>query len=158
MSRSYWDTTKLKELKKGGKLLAAWAQLGTSLSAEILAEAGFDVVVIDMEHAPFTIPSIIPLMQAIKGTDSVPFVRAPWNDIVVIKQILDAGAYGIHIPYVSTKEEAENAVKYCKYAPQGIRGIAGSHRAVNYGLNKTEYYQTRIPTLLSLWPLKRRRA
>ena len=122
-------------------MLAAWAQLGSSLSTEILAEAGFDVVVIDMEHAPYSIPSIIPLMQAMKGTDCIPFVRAPWNEIVIIKQILDAGAYGIHIPYVCTKQEAENAVKYCKYAPQGIRGIAGSHRAVNYGLNKTQYYQ-----------------
>ena len=67
-------------------------------------------------------------------------VRAPWNDMVHIKQILDAGAYGVHIPYVSTREEAEYAVRACRYAPEGTRGIAGSQRAVNYGTKKAEYY------------------
>jgi 2-dehydro-3-deoxyglucarate aldolase/4-hydroxy-2-oxoheptanedioate aldolase len=141
MNTSFFDTAKIKSLRTGGTLLAAWAQLGSNLSAEILAEAGFDVLVIDMEHAPVTIPDTISMIQAIKGTGCIPFVRAAWNDMVLIKQILDTGAHGVHIPYVSTKEEAEHAVKCCKYAPAGIRGIDSSHRAANYSLNKNEYWR-----------------
>lgn len=120
---------------------AAWAQLGSNMSAEILAEAGFDVLVIDMEHAPFDLPTLITLLQSVKGTGCAPFVRVPWNDMVWIKQVLDAGAYGIHVPYVSTREEAEYAVKSCKYPTVGFRGVAGSQRAVGFGMSKSEYYQ-----------------
>ena len=115
-------------------------QLGSNISAEIIAEAGFDMMIIDMEHAHMTLPELITIIQATKGTDCVPIVRTPWNDMVWCKQILDTGAYGLHIPYVSTREEAENAVRYCKYPMQGVRGIAGSHRAVNYGMCKEDYY------------------
>ncbi|MBR0597586.1 hypothetical protein KCX82_06865 [Clostridiales bacterium BAD-6] len=141
MSRNFFDHTIMNKLKHQEPVSAAWAQLGSNLSAEILAEAGFEVLVIDMEHAPIDMSTLITLIQATKGTDCVPFVRVPWNDMVWCKRVLDAGAYGIHIPYVSTKEEAEYAVKSCKYAPQGFRGIAGSQRAVNFSLNKSEYYE-----------------
>lgn len=130
-----------EKLRRKEPVSAAWAQLGSNLSAELLAEAGFDVLVIDMEHSPVHIPSLISMIQATKGTDCVPFIRAPWNDMVCIKQILDSGAYGIHIPYVSTREEAEYAVRSCKYAPEGVRGIASNHRAVNYSMNKMEYFK-----------------
>lgn len=127
-------------LRKHNKVCAAWVQMGSSISAEIFAEAGFDMIVIDAEHSPTTLPNLVSIMQAIKGTNCFPMVRAPWNDQITIKQILDCGAGGIHIPYVSTVEEAENAVKYCKYPPRGVRGIAGSQRAVCYGQKKSEYY------------------
>ena len=129
-----------QRLRSGGKVCAAWAQLGSNISAEIFAEAGFDMLVIDAEHAPTTLPGMISMMQAVKGTNCFPMVRTPWNDMVHIKQILDCGAMGLHIPYVSTREEAENAVRYSKYPMQGIRGIAGSQRAVCYGLDKADYY------------------
>lgn len=140
MSKIFFDNSIANKLKNKEKVSAAWAQLNSNISAEIFAEAGFDVLVIDAEHSPTHLPSMISMMQATKGTNCVPFVRAAWNDAVMIKQILDIGAYGIHIPYVSTKEEAEYAVKCCKYAPEGFRGVASSQRAVNYSLNKTDYY------------------
>ncbi len=140
MSKHFMDTTVLEKLKRGEKVSAAWNQLGSNVSAEIIAEAGFDVIVIDMEHAHTTLPDVISMIQATKGTGCVPFVRIPWNDIVWCKQVLDTGAYGIHVPYVCTKEEAERAVRYCKYPMQGVRGIAMSHRAVNYGLSRSEYF------------------
>lgn len=140
MSKQFFDTTILDKLRRGEKVSASWNQLGSNLSAEIIAEAGFDVQVIDMEHAHMTLPQLITLIQATKGTDCVPFVRVPWNDIVWCKQVLDTGAYGIHVPYVQTKEEAEAAVRYCKYPPMGVRGIAGSHRSVNYGMEKENYF------------------
>ncbi len=130
----------LKKLRSHEPVSATWAQLASNISAEILAETGFEVLVIDMEHSPVTIERLISMLQGIKGTGCVPFVRAPWNDMVWIKQILDAGVCGVHIPYVSTKEEAEYAVKACKYAKAGFRGIAGSQRAVMYGMDKADYY------------------
>ncbi|BDF72368.1 5-keto-4-deoxy-D-glucarate aldolase [Oscillospiraceae bacterium] len=129
-----------RRLRSRQKVCAAWAQMGCSISAEIFAEAGFDMLVIDAEHSPTTLPGIVSLLQAIKGTGCFPMVRAPWNDPVSIKQLLDCGAAGIHVPYVSTREEAELAVRCCKYPPQGIRGIAGSQRAVGYGAEKADYY------------------
>lgn len=140
MSKDFFDTTVLQKLRNGGKVSAAWNQLGSNISAEILAEAGFDVLVIDMEHAHTTLPDVISMIQATKGTNCVPFIRVPWNDIVWCKQALDTGAYAIHIPYVQTKEEAEAAVSYCKYPTKGVRGIAMGHRAVNYGMKKQEYF------------------
>ena len=140
MAKSFFDTTVCQKLKNGGKVSAAWDQMNSNISAEILAEAGFDVLVIDMEHAHTTLPNVISMIQATKGTECVPFIRVPWNDIVWCKQALDTGAYGIHVPYVQTKEETEAAVRYCKYPMQGVRGIAMSHRAINYGMNKDDYF------------------
>ena len=129
-----------ERLKNKGRVLAAWAQMGSNLSAEIFAEAGFDMVVIDSEHSPTTLPGLAAMMQATKGTNCFPMVRVPWNDMVMLKQTLDVGAAGVHIPYVSTPEEAEAAVWFCKYPPMGVRGIAGSQRAVCYGQDKADYY------------------
>lgn len=141
MAKTFFDPTVMDMLRAHKPVSAAWAQMGNNISAEILAESGFDVLVVDMEHAPVDLPALVGILQAVKGTGCAPIVRAPWNDMVWIKQILDAGAYGIHVPYVSTREEAEYAVRCCKYAPEGVRGIAGSQRAVNYSLNKADYYK-----------------
>ena len=129
-------------LRADKKVSAAWLQAASPVTSEILAEAGFDVLLIDMEHGPGDILTLISQIQAMKEENAVPFVRAPWNDFVVIKRILDAGAYGLIIPYVSTKEEAEAAVRAAKYPPEGIRGIAGSTRAGHFGYNSTEYFES----------------
>ena len=142
MGTKFVDSTIMNKLRKGKRVSAAWAQLGSVFSTEIFAEAGFDVIVIDMEHAPWDLKTAASAMQACKGTGCAPFVRIPWNDMVWCKHALDLGAYGLHIPYISTKKEAEDAVRFCKYPTDGgIRGIAGSHRAVNFGLSKKEYYK-----------------
>ena len=132
--------TVAERMRRGEKLSASWAQLTSSMSAEILAEAGFDVIVPDMEHAPYSLPQLVSVLQAIKGTDCFSMVRAPWNDAVMIKQILDCGAQGIHVPYVCNREEAEYAVKCCKYPLQGIRGLTSSQRATCYGMRKQAYF------------------
>jgi 2-dehydro-3-deoxyglucarate aldolase/4-hydroxy-2-oxoheptanedioate aldolase len=129
-------------LRADKKISAAWVQAASPITSEILAEAGFDVLLIDMEHGPGDIMTLISQIQAMKGENSVPFVRATWNDFVLIKRILDAGVYGLIIPYVSTKEEAAAAVRAAKYPPEGIRGIAGSPRAGHFGYNSTEYYES----------------
>lgn len=130
-----------KTLKQKGKVTAAWIQTGSNVATEIMASVGFDVLIVDMEHSTTDPRTLVTLLQAMKGTAVVPFARAPWNDLVAIKRILDCGIMGISIPYVSTYEEALRAVKSCKYPPQGFRGIAASHRAAGYGTNVDQYLQ-----------------
>ncbi len=89
-------------------------------------------------------------MQALQGSDTVPLVRVPWNDFVTIKRILDAGAAGLLVPYVNTREEAEAAVSACRYPPYGIRGVAGSPRAAGYGHNIRDYLDRADEELLIL--------
>jgi len=127
-------------LKAGKKTAGSWAQILSPISAEILSQAGFDWLLIDMEHGPNDIPSLLAQIQAMRGSKAVPIVRAPWNDFVVIKRILDIGAYGVLVPYVNTKAEAEAAVRACKYPPEGIRGIAGSTRAASFNQNSMNYF------------------
>lgn len=131
---------KLKtKLGNGGVTAGAWVQLASPFTAEILSMAGFDWLMIDMEHGPGDILTLISQIHALKGTNCVPLVRIPWNDFVQIKRILDAGAHGLLIPYVNTTAEAELAVKACKYPLEGIRGVAGSPRAPGYGQNIGNY-------------------
>lgn len=136
----YENALKTK-LKASKKTIGAWVQIASPFTAEILSSAGFDWLMLDMEHGPGDILTLVSQIHAMKSTDSVPLVRTPWNDFVIIKRILDAGAQGVLIPYVNTLAEAEQAVKACKYPLEGIRGVAGSPRAAGYGQNLGGYLQ-----------------
>lgn len=126
-------------LKDGEKTAGAWLQIASPFTAEIMSQAGFDWLMLDMEHGPGDILTLITQLQAMKGSETAALVRAPWNDFVIIKRILDTGVHGLLVPYVNTREEAESAVRACRYPPQGIRGVAGSPRAQGYGQNVREY-------------------
>ncbi len=141
MENVLYQNSVKRRLLKGEKCSAAWIQLGSPIACEILAESGFDILVIDGEHAPIS-PEMMPsLMMATKGTGVMPMARVPWNDLVQIKRFLDSGIQGIHIPYICNREEAQRAVNACKYPPIGSRGIAGSPRACGYGQNRNQYIQ-----------------
>jgi 4-hydroxy-2-oxoheptanedioate aldolase len=84
-------------------------------------------------------PDAIAQLRAIQGTKCAGLVRVPWNDIVFIKRVLDAGVHGIMVPQVNTAEEARAAVAACRYPPLGIRGAAGGTRAASYGLDMGYY-------------------
>lgn len=128
-----------KLLKEGKRVTAAWAQAASPITTEILGESGYDAVMIDLEHGPGDILTLISQVQALKGQRAVPFVRAPWNDFVQLKKILDAGVYGLLVPYVNSAREAEDAVRAVLYPTEGIRGVAGSPRAAHYGRQSLEY-------------------
>lgn len=133
-------TNPLKQkLLAGQKTAGAWLQIASPFTAEILSQAGFDWLIIDMEHGPGDIMMLISQMQAMQGSEAVPLVRVPWNDAMVVKRVLDAGAYGIIFPAVSTRDDAEAAVFACKYPPEGLRGAAASPRAAGYGQNTGNY-------------------
>ncbi|MBC7114545.1 MAG: hypothetical protein H5T47_02815 [Archaeoglobi archaeon] len=133
---------KTKELLKNGDFaIGAWVTIQHPDVAEIMATLPFDWLLFDMEHSPAEIYSINMMLPALNGTDITPLIRVPWNDMVVIKRALDIGAQGILVPYVNSREEAENAVRFTRYPPRGLRGV-GPRRATRYGsIPASEYYE-----------------
>jgi len=127
-----------KKLKRREVTLGSWITLGNTSVAEIMAKAGFEWLVVDMEHSVITLDIAQQLIQVIEGCGAVPLVRVGENDATVIKRVMDAGAYGVIVPMVNTKKQAEAAVKAVKYPPVGTRGV-GLARAQGYGSNFEEY-------------------
>lgn len=128
-----------KKLKNGQTTVGAFLQTLSPVAAEILGQCGFDWLIVDLEHAPGDFANLQAQLQAMSGANVVPFARAPWNDEVAIKRILDTGVLGVLVPYVNSRAEAEAAVAACKYPPQGVRGVAGSPRAAGYTGNAVPY-------------------
>lgn len=125
-----------RAIYSGQTQYGAWLMLASPIASEALAYAGFDFLVLDMEHAPADIPNALSQLQAIEGGGTQVVVRLAWNDQVLIKRALDIGAQTIMLPFVQTKDEAEAAVRAARYPLAGRRGVAASHRASRYGLVK----------------------
>lgn len=106
--------------------IGLWLGLANAYSAELLAGAGFHWLLIDGEHAPNDLRTVLGQLQAIAPYGSQPVVRAAWNDPVLIKQLLDVGAQTLLIPMIQSAEEARAAVRACHYPPQGIRGVGSA--------------------------------
>jgi 4-hydroxy-2-oxoheptanedioate aldolase len=121
------------QLQSGRAQLGCWLSLGSHAAAEICAGAGFDWVLIDMEHAPNELPSVHHQLHAVAGTPTSALVRPAWNDTVVIKRLLDLGAQTLLIPFVETAEEARRAVAATHYPPGGVRGVSTNSRANRFG-------------------------
>ncbi|SFC66019.1 4-hydroxy-2-oxo-heptane-1,7-dioate aldolase [Pragia fontium] len=119
--------------------IGLWLGLSSPYSAELLAGAGFDWLLIDGEHAPNELQTILGQLQAIAPYPSQAVVRPPWNDPVRVKQILDIGAQTVLLPMVQTAEEADIAVRSTRYPPNGIRGV-GSALARASRWNRVEDY------------------
>ncbi len=113
--------------------IGTWIMSGSALVAEALGHAGFDWGVVDMEHSPLDMGDVVHLLQAIGNTKMVPVVRVPWNEPVVVKRVLDAGATTVLFPFVQSAAEAAAAVAATRYPPDGIRGMAGMSRATRFG-------------------------
>ena len=111
----------------------AWLMCATPTTAEALGCVGFDFLVVDMEHTPIDTPQMIGILQTIAGTPAQAVVRPPWNDMVMVKRCMDAGAQTLLFPFVQNPEEARRAVASTRYPPQGLRGVAGTHRGSRYG-------------------------
>jgi 4-hydroxy-2-oxoheptanedioate aldolase len=123
-----------KQALKSGRLqIGLWHSLSSHVAVEILADAGFDWILLDTEHAPNELPMVFSELQAMSGGTAHAVVRPAWNDPVIIKRLLDIGAQSLLIPYVETEEEARRAVMSVRYPPEGFRGFAGQSRASRYG-------------------------
>ncbi len=113
--------------------VGAWLVSGAPATAEALGWLGFDFLVVDMEHTPIDLQQLVGILQAIAGTPAQAIVRPPWNDMVMVKRALDAGAQSLLLPFVQNADEAKRAVAYTRYPPEGVRGVAAAHRGSRYG-------------------------
>ena len=131
----------LKEKLRNRELtIGSWITIGSTVVAEIMAKAGYDWLTIDMEHSAITIDIAQELIRVIELCGVTPLVRVGNNDANIIKRVMDAGAHGVIVPMVNTREDAENAVKSVKYPPRGFRGV-GLARAQKYGADFEGYKQ-----------------
>ena len=130
---------RLKEIIRNNKLsFGSWITLGHTSIPEIMASAGFEWLVIDMEHSAINIQKAQELIQIIDLKNIAPLVRLTENDSGLIKRVMDAGACGIIVPMIKTKEDALKAVKAVKYPPLGERSV-GLARAQGYGKTFGKY-------------------
>ncbi len=118
-----------QRLLAGQQQIGLWNSIPGSLTAEMLATCGFDWIVIDTEHALTDIPDTLPMLQAMAPYRTHAVVRPASNDTVLVKRVLDFGAQTLIIPFVETADEARAAVAAMRYAPRGVRGVAGMMRA-----------------------------
>ena len=125
-------------LRKRELTIGSWITLGHTSIAEIMAQAGFDWLTVDMEHSAITLHEAQQLIQVIELSGCVPLVRVGANDANLIKRVMDAGAHGVIVPMVNSREDAERAVGAVKYPPQGFRGV-GLARAQAYGADFEGY-------------------
>jgi 2-dehydro-3-deoxyglucarate aldolase len=115
------------------RLIGCWASLASPISTEVLGHAGFDWLLIDAEHAPNDLQSIMLQLMALKDSPSAALVRPQWVEPVLLKRLLDLGVYNFLMPFVESAEQAAEAVAATRYPPQGIRGIAIAQRSNQYG-------------------------
>lgn len=127
-------------IQAGVPQIGIWNSLCSNIVSDILSTVGFDWALIDMEHAPGDLRTVLGQMQGYLGSKTQPIVRPPWNEPVIIKRLLDLGANSLLLPMVQTPEEAEAAVRSCRYPPRGIRGVSLSQRANRYGA-ATDYLE-----------------
>jgi 2-keto-3-deoxy-L-rhamnonate aldolase RhmA len=127
-------------LREDGPGLACWLMLGSTGVTEIVARAGYDAVMIDLEHGPMDFGEATEMLRALNGFEVAPLARVPANDPVDLKRILDTGVTGVMVPAVHSVADAERAVAGCRYPPKGHRGLAATVvRATGHGAFWQDY-------------------
>ena len=120
-------------ITSAGTPIGTWLVSGAPATAEAMGCAGFDFLVLDMEHTPIDMGQYVDILRTIEGTPAGVLTRLPWNDMVTVKRVLDAGAQSVMFPFIQNADEARRAVSYTRYPPDGVRGVAAVHRASRYG-------------------------
>jgi 4-hydroxy-2-oxoheptanedioate aldolase len=136
-------------IAEGRPQVGLWASLCSNIVCNILVDSGFDWIVIDTEHAPNEIGTVLGQLQALGGGTATPVVRPAWNDMVLFKRFLDIGAHSLLVPFVETADEAREAVR--------VRGVAVATRANRYG-READYFATVHEHLCVLVQLETREA
>ena len=107
----------------GQAIVCGWLLLPDSLTAEIMANQGYDTVTIDLQHGLIDYQTALSMLQAMNGSSTVPFARVPWLDPAIIMKLLDAGILGIICPMTNTADEARRLASYVRYPPVGERSF-----------------------------------
>lgn len=139
------DRTKLRaaaEAESQELLAGTFLNLGSPAAVEIAAAAGFDWLLLDLEHGSADLSELRPLLLAAATGAAAPIVRLRSVDPDAVKFVMDSGAAGIMFPFVSTAQQARAAVQAMKYPPQGQRGVAGAIRATGYGTQWKSYFES----------------
>jgi 4-hydroxy-2-oxoheptanedioate aldolase len=129
----------LSALRSGKPQIGLWVSLCSPFAAEVVAGAGFDWVLIDMEHSPNEYTTVLNQLQVFAAYDTTPVIRPDWNDAVKVKRLLDIGAQGLLFPMVQNPAEAAAAVAAVRYPPHGVRGVSGMTRANRFA-RTTDYF------------------
>lgn len=127
-----------QKLKNNELTIGSWIMISNAISVEVMALAGFEWLVVDIEHTSIDMETTQILITTIQAYGIKALVRVSKNEEVVIKKVLDIGADGIIVPMINSKEDAMQAVDYAKYPPVGKRGV-GLYRATKYGTKFEEY-------------------
>ncbi|SDB80190.1 4-hydroxy-2-oxoheptanedioate aldolase [Raineyella antarctica] len=135
-------------ITSGRTAVNAWVTMESTYVAEILSYAGFDAVTIDAQHGMFGRDAIMAMLQAVSAGQASPFVRSPSQDPREIGWLLDAGAYGMIIPDVATREQAEIVSRACFYPPAGTRSLGPTRGTLYAGAT---YYQD-ADKVIQVWP------
>jgi 2-keto-3-deoxy-L-rhamnonate aldolase RhmA len=137
-------------IQSGEAVHGCWINMGSLVSAEIVGRAGFEWVLIDLEHGAGDAAIMYNQLQVLAGLDTTPIVRIDDITRPNVQHILDAGASGIMFPQVQNEEEAEAAIKMMYYPPHGIRGTARAVRAMGFGRNSDAYVANLDKILLGI--------
>ena len=141
----------IRDLALSGEWMGGtWLNLGSSLTAEIAGKAGFDWLLVDLEHGMGDRHELVTQLQAIDATAAAPVVRIAWNDAVLFKRVLDLGVSGVMVPMVNSAEEARRAAAAMRFPPEGVRGVARMNRASDFGPSFTEYFKKANSQLLTI--------
>lgn len=128
-----------RRLQAGEPSVGTWLALPSPEAAEYVSTLGFDWLVVDAEHNAVDIRTLSQMFGAIAPRGVAPMVRIPWNTPENFKRVLDAGAWGVVVPMVNSREEAERAVEATRYPPKGARSVGGSMPAIRFGTTGAEY-------------------
>lgn len=130
--------------------VGAWLSIDSLYTAESMSHVGFDWLCMDMQHGLLDYNDVKKMLPAISTTNTIPFVRVPWNEPYEIMKVLDAGAYGVVVPLVNNREEAERAVAACRYPPDGIRSFGPARAAMYAGRGYVESANTEIACIVMI--------
>jgi 4-hydroxy-2-oxoheptanedioate aldolase len=129
-----------EKLKSGRPSIGSWLTLPDPMAARLMAGVGFDWLTVEMEHTPIDIGTASQCFTAITDRGGIPLARVPWNTGENIKRVLDTGAWGVIIPMVNSRQEAESAVEGTRYQPIGNRSVGGQLHAASFGTDTSTYY------------------
>ena len=121
-----------QRLKNGQQVIGTWLTLPSPMAAEVIASAGLDFAIIDLEHGPHSYSEAAAISMAIEGRGSTPLIRVPENQDWMILRGLEIGTHGLVVPQITNSEEAKSAVRAAKYHPMGHRGFSPFSRSGGY--------------------------
>jgi 4-hydroxy-2-oxoheptanedioate aldolase len=135
-------------LKAGEPSIGTWLSIPSPEAAEFLGRLPFDWLTVDAEHNPVDIRTLAQMFATIGAKGTAPMVRVPWNSPEIFKRVLDAGAWGIVVPMVNNREEAERAVEATRYYPLGNRSVGGGRHALSCDTGGKTYYDNANDNIL----------